>query len=841
MLFHSHQKAIMVEKKKIAPLLKGQLSVCGSEVVFEGMWGMTPSAFQSDTTVSIFRYAFSVGGTSSTPDDKNTDANVPISPESVVLPVSGMYSGAFELKNVNPTKPPSRYVEKNVHIAFKKVGEDVKDDQNIVSNGSSSVTNSPTHEDLGIKKDSTEVWDYKVEGNGRNRLGWFQFRGLYDSASKRLHCVKVYVPKPTKPKAKKKKTTSSKSKSTRKVVRGARPQAVAAILRGTVSRVAGTADGTVAAAGGIIIEGKWAMNAASLAAGTMSSFRHVRISALASTESDSSLGSDSTREICSRLSGLFNGSFVVAVAGGAPANVAENGLEIRFSPQKQSSEAPSALSSPATGPVEASALSSGSLGTSALQTTDVSGVTETVCLVEGLGSNAYGKFTMKGTYTYTSPDGAGGKFECSKTYTAALPRPRTRNPSSKARRSNSFQATTQTSGRTRPSRKSIVPAHLRSPPDLLDEDKVGKGPIKRCAAILKQLMEHQWAGAFNAPVDWKKFNLLDYPQKIRHPMDFGTVRQRLVASKYKLPVEFATDVRLVFSNAFLYNAPGSPIFKMAKGLDTIFERRFEELMKKLRPSKAALAKIEADKKRKANAIAQKNNEKPSYRRRAPPKSAKRPRSSDSYSRSRPSKRRPNDHDSMLSKMREQMEQMQKTINQLQNSHESAPRKRSSKKRSEPKPLSFDEKRALSVKINELPGEKLTRVLQIISARLPIEQQGSDEIEIDIDSLDTATLRELQKYCKTCSNAAAKRRQQSLKNTKGKQSGSQLEAARRASAGTQERIRELEAQLLGGNSGVSSGMGLDSDSDSDVSDSDGGEVIVGAGMMGNGMGIGSFYD
>jgi hypothetical protein len=63
-------------------------------------------------------------------------------------------------------------------------------------------------------------------------------------------------------------------------------------------------------------------------------------------------------------------------------------------------------------------------------------------------------------------------------------------------------------------------------------------------------------------------------------------------------------------------------------------------------------------------------------------------------------------------------------------------------------MGFEEKRSLSLAINKLPGDKLDRVLQIISERMPLgSQNGDEEIEIDLATLDTPTLRHLQEYVK----------------------------------------------------------------------------------------------
>ena len=58
-------------------------------------------------------------------------------------------------------------------------------------------------------------------------------------------------------------------------------------------------------------------------------------------------------------------------------------------------------------------------------------------------------------------------------------------------------------------------------------------------------------------MDWKAWNLLDYPIIIKTPMDLGTVRKNLKAQKYKTVEEVLLDIQQVWDNCHLYNAPGS--------------------------------------------------------------------------------------------------------------------------------------------------------------------------------------------------------------------------------------------------------------------------------------------
>ena len=65
-----------------------------------------------------------------------------------------------------------------------------------------------------------------------------------------------------------------------------------------------------------------------------------------------------------------------------------------------------------------------------------------------------------------------------------------------------------------------------------------------------------------------------------------------------------------------------------------------------------------------------------------------------------------------------------------------------------KPLTFDEKEALSNDINALPPDKLAHVVKIVQESMPLTgRHDDDEIEVDIETLDNDTLRHLQKYVK----------------------------------------------------------------------------------------------
>ncbi|XP_054794111.1 transcription factor GTE8-like isoform X2 [Prosopis cineraria] len=105
--------------------------------------------------------------------------------------------------------------------------------------------------------------------------------------------------------------------------------------------------------------------------------------------------------------------------------------------------------------------------------------------------------------------------------------------------------------------------------------------MKQCEALLKRLMNHQYAWVFNTPVDVVKLNLPDYFTIIKHPMDLGTVKGKITSGAYSSPLEFVADVRTTFSNAMTYNPPGNDVHIMADTLSKYFEVRWKAIEKKL--------------------------------------------------------------------------------------------------------------------------------------------------------------------------------------------------------------------------------------------------------------------
>ena len=66
-------------------------------------------------------------------------------------------------------------------------------------------------------------------------------------------------------------------------------------------------------------------------------------------------------------------------------------------------------------------------------------------------------------------------------------------------------------------------------------------------------------------------------QVIKKPMDLGTVRTKMEGREYRVPSEFATDMRLIFTNCYKYNPPEHDVVAMARKLQDVFEMRYARI------------------------------------------------------------------------------------------------------------------------------------------------------------------------------------------------------------------------------------------------------------------------
>ncbi|XP_039203944.1 bromodomain-containing protein 9 isoform X3 [Crotalus tigris] len=80
--------------------------------------------------------------------------------------------------------------------------------------------------------------------------------------------------------------------------------------------------------------------------------------------------------------------------------------------------------------------------------------------------------------------------------------------------------------------------------------------------FLRQLQRKDPHGFFAFPVT--DAIAPGYSMIIKHPMDFGTMKEKIVANEYKSVTEFKADFKLMCDNAMTYNRPDTVYYKLAK-------------------------------------------------------------------------------------------------------------------------------------------------------------------------------------------------------------------------------------------------------------------------------------
>lgn len=344
-------------------------------------------------------------------------------------------------------------------------------------------------------------------------------------------------------------------------------------------------------------------------------------------------------------------------------------------------------------------------------------------------------------------------------------------------RRKSDTATATSPMATRPRRDTSAPTSRRgssgnivySAPTPSSSSKAGKrqaGDITFCRQVLSELTKktHQninWP--FMQPVDPVALGIPDYFSVIKNPMDLGTIRRKLDNREYLNADQFESDVRLVFTNCFSYNAPDTDIVQMAKALESIFETKWAQRPIRTPNGSAAVEMDDLDDEERILAISQQISALQSElnsllmrKKLGKPRHAATNTASANY----PTAPTTTTTNTQTKPQKRSAAQLEEDLN---------------------KPMTFEEKRQLSNDVNQLPPEKLFKVVEIIHDSMPNlrENADSDVIELDVETLDVKTLRKLQRYVKECT----KKRKSTPKGASSapKKSGSQPSAPSNSSA------------------------------------------------------------
>ncbi|KAK1418257.1 hypothetical protein QVD17_27400 [Tagetes erecta] len=286
--------------------------------------------------------------------------------------------------------------------------------------------------------------------------------------------------------------------------------------------------------------------------------------------------------------------------------------------------------------------------------------------------------------------------------------------------------------------------------------------MKNCRQVLNKLMKHKLSWVFNKPVDAVALGLHDYHQIIKRPMDLGSVKSNLSKNLYSSPLDFAADVRLVFENAMLYNPKTDEVHVMADQLLMYFEGLF-------RPIQAKLATTR-DKVNEFSAVDELDGS--SWDDIQTPERSKKLKSSEpvvsnvSNKQNHSTASNPIVPTVVQSPVRTQSPMQAaepEPVKPLSTATRGAvaklpkPRAKDLNKRE----MNMEEKQKLGLGLQSMPPEKMPQLLQIIRKRNDQLAQEGDEIELDIEALDTETLWELDRFVTNWKKLVSKTKRQAL--------------------------------------------------------------------------------
>ncbi|VDN10338.1 unnamed protein product [Dibothriocephalus latus] len=380
-------------------------------------------------------------------------------------------------------------------------------------------------------------------------------------------------------------------------------------------------------------------------------------------------------------------------------------------------------------------------------------------------------------------------------------------------------------------------------------------PLKQCSNLLKEISSARYRHLnqlFLKPVDVEGLALHDYHDIITHPMDLSTVRSKLDSGVYVNKNEFAADIRLMFANCYKYNGEDSEVANVGRMLQGIFEEQFakisdddveinhavdcrtpeglqqllqaavkdhqrlisqftkfgEDLQRSAETLNSILSCLSASSDQMSPKLPKKVAHPPAYgaqfathvnagavfgnSRLGVPEPYEevnnRAQNAVAYPPAGPAAGVPQTGPST---------QLAPAIATAQNTLPMPCYTTDEEFSTEAsvRPMTYDEKRQLSLDINKLPGEKLGRVVQIIQQREPSHRDcNPDEIEIDFETLQHSTLRELERYV---TSVLQKAKSSARKYMKKSSTGAAPSKSREESMKKKEEELESRLRQIGG--------------------------------------------
>ncbi|KAI3622581.1 tata-binding protein associated factor taf2 [Moniliophthora roreri] len=129
-------------------------------------------------------------------------------------------------------------------------------------------------------------------------------------------------------------------------------------------------------------------------------------------------------------------------------------------------------------------------------------------------------------------------------------------------------------GKEREVQPSPTPPIKTKPPS---PTKISPINEKKCKELLKNLLKLNEAAIFSRPVDPIADGCPTYLEEIRHPMDFGTMSEKLSRGQYSALDDFRKDIELVFSNCRQFNPPSTFPINCADVVERAFKKEWPKV------------------------------------------------------------------------------------------------------------------------------------------------------------------------------------------------------------------------------------------------------------------------
>jgi bromodomain-containing factor 1 len=349
----------------------------------------------------------------------------------------------------------------------------------------------------------------------------------------------------------------------------------------------------------------------------------------------------------------------------------------------------------------------------------------------------------------------------------------------------------------RPKREIHPPKPKDMPYDIRPRKKKFVAELRFSQQVLKELASKKYESfnyPFLEPVDPVALNCPTYFDYIKEPMDFATIQNKLNNNQYENADQFEHDIRLVFQNCYTFNPEGTAVNMMGHRLEAIFDKKWVDRPQTPLTPNQSEDEYTSEEESEVEAIDESQITNPAIQ----------------------------FLEDQLERMKQELAKLKKAeVEKIRKERQSKkkPKKVKKKRRTDVSTvITYDMKKELSERINELPEKKLNQVLTIISESLNLNNQNGEEIELDMDQLDNATLLKLYNLVVKKKSSTSKRPSSSLNGSKkSKKSKNLSEAEQSRQIENLKKKIELFEQPNSASTTFGSSLGNDSDdSDDDAS-------------------------